>query len=184
MEDNKQVNANVGGDPANESKEIEQQQEKQEPVKPLSFDEFLNDPKNQSIFDKRVNKALETAREKWEAEAKLTEEERTNKRISEKEQALAEKEAELNRREFTSSIKEKLAENGLPLTFAEILAVGTTEENVDEVLTSIKTEWDAQIQETIKASARQKDPLAGGSAQNATSVANSLLEFARKNRKV
>lgn len=185
MENNKQTNTNVGGDPANESKETEQQQDKEkEQTKSLSFDEFLKDPKNQSVFDKRVSKALEKAREKWDEEAKLTEEERTNKRISEREKALAEKEAELNRREFTSSIKEKLSSQKLPLAFAEILAVGTTNDNIDEVLSSIKSEWDKQLQEAIKISARQKDPLAGRSVRNATSVENSLLEFARKNRKV
>ena len=36
--------------------------------KPLSFDEILGDKTYQAEFDRRVQKALETARSKWEAE--------------------------------------------------------------------------------------------------------------------
>ena len=39
---------------------------------PLTFDEILEDKVYQSEFDKRVSKALETAKEKWEAKAATT----------------------------------------------------------------------------------------------------------------
>ena len=35
---------------------------------PVSFDDFLKDPKNQAEFDRRVGKALETSRSKMQAE--------------------------------------------------------------------------------------------------------------------
>ena len=35
---------------------------------PMSFDDFLKDPKNQAEFDRRVGKALETNRSKMQAE--------------------------------------------------------------------------------------------------------------------
>lgn len=182
-----ETNVNAGGDPADVNTGQQTKQtpspEEQKQQKEKTFDEFLADPKNQSAFDKRVAKALQTAREKWEEEAKLTDAEKETKRMSEREQALAEKEAELNRREFTTDIKSKLTAQQLPLSFAEVLAAGCTAETIDEVLGGIKTEWDKQIQEAIKAGARQKDPLAGGTRVE-SSAGDSLAEFARKNRKV
>lgn len=39
---------------------------------PLTFDEILEDKVYQSEFDKRISKALETAKEKWDAKAATT----------------------------------------------------------------------------------------------------------------
>lgn len=59
----------------------------------LSFDEFMGNPKNQAEFDRRTNKALDTARKTWEEEAakkqaeieataKLSAEERAKKQLA------------------------------------------------------------------------------------------------------
>lgn len=59
----------------------------------MTFDEFLADSKNQAEFDRRVQKALETARKTWEedsvkkqaeieANAKLSAEERAKKELA------------------------------------------------------------------------------------------------------
>ena len=40
----------------------------QEAGGPVSFDDFLKDPKNQAEFDRRVGKALETSRSKMQAD--------------------------------------------------------------------------------------------------------------------
>lgn len=59
----------------------------------MSFDEFMSNPKNQAEFDRRTNKALDTARKTWdednakkqaeiEATAKLSAEERAKKQLA------------------------------------------------------------------------------------------------------
>ena len=50
----------------NEAKVVEETTQVED--KPLSFDEILGDKTYQAEFDRRVQKALETARTKWEAE--------------------------------------------------------------------------------------------------------------------
>lgn len=59
----------------------------------MTFDEFLSDSKNQAEFDRRVSKAIDTARKTWdednakkqaeiEANAKLSAEERAKKQLA------------------------------------------------------------------------------------------------------
>ena len=59
----------------------------------ITFDDFMSDSKNQAEFDRRVNKALDTARKTWEedsskrqaeieANAKLSAEERAKKQLA------------------------------------------------------------------------------------------------------
>lgn len=59
----------------------------------MTFDEFMSDSKNQAEFDKRVSKAIDTARKTWEedsakkqaeieATAKLSAEERAKKQLA------------------------------------------------------------------------------------------------------
>jgi hypothetical protein len=157
--------------------------EQQQTSKPVSFDEMLKDPKFQSDFDKRVAKALETAKTKWDAESKMSEEDRVNAQLTEREKQIAEREAAQDKREFTSTIRDELTKNSLPVAFAEVLAEGCTKDNFADVLAEIKSEWDKQMTEQLKAGARQKDPLAGGSG-TASSAELDLAKFASKNRKV
>ncbi|MDI9497264.1 MAG: DUF4355 domain-containing protein [Bacillota bacterium] len=155
----------------------------QQAAKPATLDDVLKDPKNQSVFDQRVAKAIATARTKWEEESKLSAEELATRQLSEREKAIAEREAAQDLREFTVDLRGKLQEQGLPLSFAEILASGTTRETCEAVLADIKAEWDKQINEAIKASARQTTPLVSATATGQTSTSD-LAEFAREIRKV
>ncbi|MBQ8232424.1 MAG: DUF4355 domain-containing protein [Lachnospiraceae bacterium] len=103
---------------------------------PLSFDDFLKGEGNQAEFDRRVQKAVNTAvtnaQEKWklmtddkvsEAEklAKMTKEEKDqymhNKRVKE----LSDREAEITKRELMAEAKNTLAEKKLPVSLADVL---------------------------------------------------------------
>ncbi len=151
--------------------------------KALNFDEFLKDPKNQSIFDKRVAKAIDTARTKWEKEASMTAEEIAEEKANERLRELEEREAAQDRREFIADIKEDLMQNNLPLAFGDLIADGTDRDNYKEVLKELKTEWDKQINEQIKASVRQKEPRTSEISE--TSQENiDIAQFAKQNRKV
>ena len=94
--------------------------------KEVSFDDFLKTGKNQAEFDRRVNKAIETAKEKWEIllDDKVSEAEKLAKMTAaEKQQYLEQKrqkdldkrEAEITKRELMATAKNTLTDKKLPL---------------------------------------------------------------------
>lgn len=101
-----------------------------------SFDDFLKNPANQSEFDKRVAKALETQKVKLTADiasqienarteaeklAKMNAEQKAQYEREKKDQELAKREAELTARELKATAKETLASKGLPTSLADVL---------------------------------------------------------------
>lgn len=103
-----------------------------EPPKTKTFDELLAEGNYQAEFDRRVQKALGTAKEKWEALmddklseadklAKMNKEEKAEYMRQKKEKELAEKEASITRRELMAEAKNTLAEKELPVALAEVL---------------------------------------------------------------
>lgn len=109
---------------------------------PVSFDDFLKDPKNQAEFDRRVGKALETNRSKMQADieakiqearteaeklAKMNAEQKAEYEKEKREKELAEREASITKRELAAAAKEQLAEKGLPLSLADVLNYSSAE---------------------------------------------------------
>lgn len=99
---------------------------------PKSFDDILKNKDFQAEFDRRIQKALGTAKEKWdalmddklsEAEklAKMTKEEKNQYQQQKREKELAEKEASITKRELMAEAKNTLTEKGLPVSLAELL---------------------------------------------------------------
>ena len=110
---------------------------------PLSFDDFLKDPKNQAEFDRRVSKALETSRSKMQAEintkvqeavteaekmAKMNAEQKAQYEREKKEKEMADREAAITKRELMATAKEQLTEKGLPTSLAAVLNYASAEE--------------------------------------------------------
>lgn len=102
----------------------------------ISFDDFLKTGSNQSEFDRRVQKAVNTAvtnaKEKWqaltddklsEAEklAKMTKEEKAQYMQKKKEKELSDREAAVTRNELMAEAKNSLSDEGLPTELAEVL---------------------------------------------------------------
>jgi hypothetical protein len=102
----------------------------------VSFDDFLKQEGNQAEFDRRVQKAVNTAvnnaQEKWkiltddkvsEADrlAKMTAQEKREYLNEKKEKELAAREAEMNKKELMAEAKNTLTEKKLPLGLAEVL---------------------------------------------------------------
>lgn len=109
---------------------------------PVSFDDFLKDPKNQAEFDRRVGKALETSRSKMQADidakiqearteaeklAKMNAEQKAEYEKEKREKELADREASITKRELAATAKEQLAEKGLPLSLADVLNYSSAE---------------------------------------------------------
>lgn len=103
---------------------------------PVSFDDFLKTGDNQAEFDRRVQKAINTAvtnaHQKWqaltddklsEAEklAKMTKEEKAQYLQQKKEKELSDREAAITRKELKAEARNTLASEGLPQELAEVL---------------------------------------------------------------
>lgn len=103
-----------------------------EPPKTKTFDEILKEGNFQSEFDRRVQKALGTAKDKWsalmddklsEAEklSKMNKEEKTEYLRQKQEKDIQDREAAITRRELMAEAKNTLAEKKLPASLAEVL---------------------------------------------------------------
>lgn len=99
---------------------------------PQSFDDLLKNKDYQAEFDRRVQKALGTAKEKWtalmddklsEADklAKMNKEEKAEYLRQKQENELKDREAAITRRELMAEAKNTLAEKKLPVGLAEVL---------------------------------------------------------------
>lgn len=97
---------------------------------PPSFDDFLKTGSNQAEFDRRVQKAVNTAvtnaQEKWQALtddklseadklAKMTKEEKAQYMQKKKEKELSDREAAVTRSELMAEAKNNLSDEGLPV---------------------------------------------------------------------
>lgn len=135
-----------------------------------SFDDFLKNPANQSEFDKRVAKALETQKVKLTADinsqienarteaeklAKMNAEQKTQYEREKKDQELSKREAELTARELKATAKETLVSKGLPASLADVLNY----ENAEACNKSIEA-VEAAFREAVAAGVDEK--LRGG----------------------
>lgn len=118
-------------DPEAGKKDPEDKPSENDP-KPQSFDDLLKDKSYQSEFDRRVQKALETQRTKYEAlmDDKLSESEKLSKMTKEekeqynqqkREKELANKEASITKRELLADAKGILADKEMPIGLSEFL---------------------------------------------------------------
>lgn len=102
----------------------------------VSFDDFLAQEGNQEEFDRRVQKAVNTAvgkaQEKWEALtddklseaeklAKMTKDEQKTYMQNKRDKELSEREQKVARAELMAEAKNTLTSDGLPVELAEVL---------------------------------------------------------------
>lgn len=135
----------------------------------LSFDDFLTaDKGNQAEFDRRLQKAVDTAvantEKKWraltddklsEAEklAKMSKEEKAEYNRQKKEKELADREAAVTRKELMAEAKGTLAEKRLPVGLAEVLNytdADACKESIATVEKAFQEAVEAGVQERLK----------------------------------
>lgn len=135
---------------------------------PPSFDDFLKTGSNQAEFDRRVQKAVNTAvtnaQEKWqaltddklsEAEklAKMTKEEKAQYMQQKKEKELSEREAAITRKELMVEARNTLAGDGLPQELAEILNytdADACKKSMETVKVTFQKAVEAAVEEKLK----------------------------------
>lgn len=130
----------------------------------ISFDDFLKTGSNQSEFDRRVQKAVNTAvknaQEKWqaltddklsEAEklARMTKEEKADYLQKKKEKELSDREAAITRKELMAEAKNTLAEKNLPAGLAEVLNY-TDADSCNKSITAVEKAFQAAVEAAVQ----------------------------------
>ena len=135
---------------------------------PPSFDDFLKTGGNQEEFDRRVQKAVNTAvtkaQEKWQALAddklseaeklaKMTKEEKAQYMQQKREKELADREAAITRKELMAEAKNTLASDGLPQELAEVLDYSdadTCKKSMEKVKEVFQRAVETAVEEKLK----------------------------------
>lgn len=145
-----------------------------------SFDDVLKDKAYQSEFDKRIAKALETAKGKWETEkatelenakteaeklAKMNAEQKAKyaeeKRISE----LEKREKDITTRELKAQAYESLAEKNLPKELIETLNF-TDAEACNTSIEAVEKAFQAAVEKAVNDKLRGGNTPKGGQGNN------------------
>ncbi len=151
---------------------------------PPSFDDFLKTGGNQAEFDRRVQKAVNTAvtkaQEKWQALAddklseaeklaKMTKDEKAQYMPQKKEKELTDREAAITRKELMAEAKNTLASDGLPQELAEVLDYSdadTCKKSMEKVKEVFQRAVETAVEEKLKGGKPPKKA-PGGDAQKA-----------------
>lgn len=160
-------------------------------------------PKTEDELQEIINKSVESrlAREKAKADAEIkrikekakadakkyadmTESEKEQAEIEDRIKELEAREKELNDRELLANIKSDLAEKNLPSVFADSLLVIQDNEKIKKAIGEIKSAWDEEIAEAIKASARQETPSANSRSYATKDKTRSKADFFNEGRKI
>ena len=138
---------------------------------PLTFDEILGDKTYQAEFDRRVQKALETARTKWEAEeqTKRTEAEKLAKMDAEQKAKYELKKAneerdsaiaKLNAYELKNTAIKIAQEKGLDISLLEDIDYSKqTAETITTIIDTKKAVFDKAIEKAMNDKYKEKSPI-------------------------
>lgn len=135
---------------------------------PPSFDDFLKTGDNQAEFDRRLQKAINTAvtneQKKWQAMtddklseaeklARMTEEEKTKYLQQKREKDLTDREAAVTRKELMAEAKNTLASDNLPVELAEVLDYTDADscmKSMEKVKSAFQKAVEAAVEEKLK----------------------------------
>lgn len=162
-----------------------------------SFDDFLKGDGNQAEFDRRVQKAINTAltnaQQKWQALAddklseaeklaKMTKEEKAQYLQQKHEKELADREAGITRRELMAEAKVTLAGKNLPIGLAEVLNytdADSCNKSIAAVEKAFKEAVQAAVEEKLKGGKPPKKAPESGGEENG---AQSFVDVIKKNQ--
>lgn len=162
---------------------------------PKTFDDVLGNKDYQAEFDRRVTKALDKAKSKWQEEAKsqietaktqaeklatMTEDERAVEAEKQRLAEFEERERLLNQRELKVTAIDILAEKGLSPKLADVLNYqdeNTTKQHIDSLETAFNEAVQAEVDKRL---ANSVDIPTGGS--NATPKTHGEKVAEKKNQ--
>lgn len=138
----------------------------------VTFEQLLGSNKEyQSEFDRRVQKALDTAKSNWEAKqaeekdeakklSKMTEEQRELYALKKEKEAFATQKAQFAKEQMQVAVGKELMERGLDASFAEYLTADnaeTSRERIDAFEKLFQTAVSAQLNNKMRGNP-PKDP--------------------------
>lgn len=143
------------------------------------FDDMLKNKEYQSEFDKRIEKALKTARGKWQEEtdskinnavsealktAKMSAEQKAQYEREKLNEQMTERETQITKRELQMNAKEALIEKGLPVGLYKALCY-TDEKSFGESLEAVEKAFGEAITEAVAQKLKESSnvPKTGGS---------------------
>lgn len=144
-----------------------------------------------SETDKRIAKALETHRKKWEEEfkqkleeekreaerlAKLSERERKEEELRKREEEIEKRLRELEMKELKADAVADLNEKGLPAEFADFLLADNAENTLKNI-NVFKEAFDKAVNEAVKEKLRQDTPKVSGGTSGFTNKKLSEMSY-------
>lgn len=145
-----------------------------------TFDDVLKDKSYQSEFDKRVAKALETAKAKWETDkatelenakteaeklAKMNAEQKAKYAEEKRMAELEKRERDITTRELKAQAYETLAEKGLPKELVDILNYSDAE-LCNKSIESVEKAFQSAVEKAVNEKLRGGNPPKGGQDNN------------------
>lgn len=145
-----------------------------------SFDDVLKDKKYQSEFDKRVAKALETAKGKWETDyqakieeakteaeklAKMNADQKAEYEAKKKLDDLAKREKDITTRELRATAYETLAEKNLPKELVDILNYSDAEQ-CNKSIEAVEKAFQSAVEKAVNDKLRGGNTPKGGQGNN------------------
>lgn len=139
--------------------------------KPVTFDDFLKDGKNQAEFDRRVQKAIQTAQENWKEinDAEKTEAEKLEKMNKEQRleyQAQKEKKekenaiAELNAYKLKEQALSIASEKGLDVSLLNLINFKTiTAEELNTNIDNMTTIFNKAVEKVVNERLKEDTPI-------------------------
>lgn len=139
---------------------------------PVTFDDFLKDGKNQAEFDRRVQKAIQTAQESWKAKndqekteaerlAQMNETEKLQYQLKKQEEANQEIQKKLNARDLKDEGL-RIATNPETAFEPEFLNLfkfeDMTAEELQTITKTLKTIQDRIVEKTVNEWSKEKPP--------------------------
>jgi len=131
-----------------------------------------------SEADKRSAAAIEKAKSKWEADqkqaiedaknegaklAKMSAADKLAEEQKQREPAVKQREAELNKRELSYSTKDLLVEQGLPVDMADSLIALGDADAIKSAVGTLKTSVDSAVKEQVEKAVQSSKPATGAS---------------------
>ncbi|MGN7284331.1 DUF4355 domain-containing protein [Shouchella rhizosphaerae] len=117
--------------------------------------------KKQKEWEERQQEAIQKALEEKERLSKLSDKERKEEELSKREQEIANRLAELERKELKADAVADLSDKDLPAEFADFLLADNAENTLKNINT-FKKAFDSAVNEAVKKTLRQDPPPAGG----------------------
>jgi hypothetical protein len=149
-----------------------------------TFDDILKDSKYQSEFDKKIAKALETAKGKWETDkqteienakteaqklAKMNTDQKAEYEAQKKLADLAEREEKINSRELRAEALVTLGEKNLPKELADILNYKDAEQCKTSIA-SVEKAFQSAVEKAVN------DKLRGNGSPKGSATDNNSLQ--------